>query len=161
MNYEEEIKIDPDSLDVEWLEQPVLFMKYSRHLAQMRRDVDEAKQNIDIVKAESDRKIREDPEAYGITKVTEGSIASAVLTEDAYQEAQKNYLDVKYEMDMAQGAVNAFSQRKDALENLVKLHGQQYFAGPKVPRDLSYEAQKREKQKNVNQGIKSSITRQR
>jgi hypothetical protein len=160
MDYEIDIKIDPDNLDVEWLNQPALFLKYSRHLAQMRKELDESRQDLDIKKAEVDRKIRENPEAYGIEgKVTEGAIQSAILTEDEYQEAQKDYLEVKYEMDMAQGAVNAFNQRKEALENLVKLHGMNYFAGPQMPRDLSFEAKKFSDQKEANRGIKSGLTR--
>lgn len=158
-NYEQDIKIDPDDLDLEFLAQPTLMLKYTRHLAQMRKEVDEAKQNLDIKQAEVDRKIRENPEAYGIEKVTENSIRSAILTEDEFQEAQKDFLDAKYEMDMAQGAVNAFEQRKSALENLVKLHGMNYFAGPKVPRDLSYEQHKREEQRKINVGIKAGISR--
>ena len=47
--------------------------------------------------------------------------------------------------------LKAFEQRKDALENLVRLHGQQYFAGPKIPRDLPSEMEKRtNKNKEVN-----------
>jgi hypothetical protein len=159
MKYEQEIKIDETALDIEWLDQPGLFMKYSKHLAQMRKEVDEAKQDLDIKFAEVDRRIRETPEAYGIEKVTEPAIKTAILTEDEYQESQKHYLEVKYEMDMAQGAVNAFNQRKDALENLVRLHGQQYFAGPKVPRNLSWE--RKEKQKRRDAGVASKITRKR
>jgi len=160
MNYERDIRIDETALDIEWLEQPALFMKYSKHLAQMRKEVDEAKQNLDIKDAEVDRKIRETPEAYGIEgKVTEGAIKSAKLTEDEFQEAQKHYLEVKFEMDMAQGAVNAFSQRKDALENMVRLYGQQYFSGPRVPRDLTWE--RKEKQKRRDAGVASKITRKR
>jgi len=160
MNYERDIKIDETALDLEWLDQPVLFLKYSKHLAQMRKEVDEARQEVEIKKAEVDRKVRETPEAYGIEcKVTEGAIASAVLTEDEYQEAQKHYLEIKYEMDMAQGAVNAFTQRKEALENIVKLYGQQYFAGPRVPRDLTWE--RKEKQKRRDAGVASKITRRR
>jgi hypothetical protein len=162
MNYELDIKIDPESLDVEWMEQPSLFLKYSKHLAQMRKEVDEARQDLDIKKAEVDRKIRENPEAYGIEgKITEGAIQSAILTEEEYQTAQKDYLEVKYEMDMAQGAVNAFNQRKEALENLVKLHGMSYFAGPQMPRDLSFEAKRFEEQKQANRNVKTGLTRTR
>jgi hypothetical protein len=36
-------------------------------------------------------------------------------------------------------------QRKDALENMVRLHGQQYFAGPRIPRNLTEERQAKQK----------------
>lgn len=160
IDYETDIIISTDDLDLDCRDQPVLMLKYTKHLAEMKRQVDNAKEALSITKAEVDRKIREHPEAYGIEgKVTEGAITSALLTEDDYQEASKKYIDCNYEANMADGAVKAFSDRKSMLEALIKLHGQQYFAGPKVPRDLSYESQKREKQKTINQGIKTSLSR--
>lgn len=139
MNYEDDIGIDENSLDIEWLEQASLFMKYARNLADARRDLDEEKQSLDICKADIDKSIRENPENFGITKITEGAIQSAILTNDDYKKAYQKYLDIKYESDMASNAVQAFNQRKEALENLVKLHGQQYFAGPSVPRNIHEE----------------------
>jgi hypothetical protein len=163
MNYEREIEIDESSLDIEWLNQPMLFMKYSQHSAQMRRKVDEAKQNLDVVKAEVDRDIRENPDKYDISKITEGSVSSAILVSANYKKAFKEYLDAKYEADMAQAAVIAFDQRKTALENMVRLHGQQYFAGPKVPRDLTtLRAQRKaenERDQKMANGISSKLKR--
>ena len=159
MDYEKDIVIDENSLDLEWLEQPALMMKYSRHAAKMRREIDEVKQNLDIVKAEVDQKIRKNPGKYKIEKVTEGAISSAILVDNDYQEAYSAYLDAKYEADIAQSAVYAFEQRKSALENLVRLHGQQYFAGPKVPRDLNWERE--ERRKKVDAGVASKMTRSR
>ena len=157
MDYEKDIKIDETALDIEWLEQPALFMKYARHLAEARRTLDEEKQELDIVKADLDKQIREKPEKFGILKITEGAIQSAITTEGTYNIAYKKYLAAKYESDMASNAVQAFNQRKEALENLVKLHGQSYFAGPKVPRDIAWE--KKEKEKKVDTGIGSKIQR--
>jgi len=136
MNYEKDIEIDENSLDIEWLGQPALFMKYSQHSAQMRRNVDETKQALDVARAELDNEIRNDPSKFDLPKVTDTAVASAILTTSKYKKVFKEYLDAKYEADMAQAAVIAFDQRKTALENMVRLHGQQYFAGPKVPRDL-------------------------
>jgi len=42
---------------------------------------------------------------------------------------------------------------------LVKLHGQQYFAGPKIPRDIVWERQERDKK--VNSGIALKIGRKK
>lgn len=157
MNYEEDIKIDPDQLDIEWLEQPSLFMKYSHHLAMVRKTLDESKQTLDIARAETDKKIRDNPAKYlSDGKVTETAVSNAVLKHPMYQEAYSNYLEAKYEADMAQGAVNAFDHRKTALENLVRLFGQQYFAGPKLPRNLSQEWQENKSQKMANSVITMS-----
>lgn len=160
MDYEREITIDETQLDIEWLEQPGLMLRYSRHLAMMRRELDKSKQDLDIAKAETDKDIRQHPEKHKLEKITEGAVAAAILLAKDYQDAFQNYLDAKFEADMAQGAVVAFEQRKTALENLVKLNGQQYFAGPKMPRDLEAARKaNKEKQEEVNKKVGSSLKR--
>lgn len=139
MNYEEDIKIDDSMLDMEWLDQPEKMMSYCIVMADAMKALDYAKQNIDIVTAELDKEIRTDPEKFGISKITESVVSNTITLADAYKEANKKLIEAKYEVEMAKGAVRSFEQRKEALEALVKLHGQSYFAGPKVPHDLSKE----------------------
>ena len=157
MDYEKDIRIDETALDVEWLEQAGLMIKYTRHAAQARMELDQSKQALDIVKAEIDKDIRELPEDYGLTKVTDNAVAATIITQEEYKEAFQEYLDAKYEADMAQGAVQAFQQRKDALQELVRLHGQSYFAGPSIPRDLEWE--KEAFKKKVNAGISAKLNK--
>jgi len=149
MNYEEDIKIDETSLDVEWLEQPKLFMRYARYAAETQKMFDLAKTNLDLVKAELDKAVREDPDKFGIEKLTETVVLNTILSLPEYKEANEKCINAKYEADIAKSAVRAFEQRKEALENLVRLHGQQYFAGPKIPRDLSFEVKQKEEQKRA------------
>ena len=157
MNYETDIEIDESALDIEWLNQPALFMKYARNAARMRQELDRKKQELDIAKAEADKKIRMKPEKFGLEKITEAAVANAILTEQGYKDAYEVYLDAKYESDMASGAVAAFEQRKNALENMVKLNGQSYFAGPRVPRNLTDERAK--KQQAVDNKVASRMSR--
>lgn len=160
MNYEQDIAIDETALEIEWLEQATLFMKYAKNAAEARRTLDQVKESLDIVKAEMDKKIREHPEKFKIEKVTEAVISAAILRSDEFSEANQKYIDAKYELDIAQAAVSAMNQRKEALENLVKLHGQSYFAGPKMPRDIHKEREKREElQKETNKRIASKLNR--
>ena len=159
MNYEKDIKIDETALDIEWLEQPALFMKYARHYADTMQDLDEAKEKVELVKAELDSDIRLNPEDYVLGKITDAAIANKILCQASFKKANKEWLTAKHENQVAKGAVDSFNQRKEALENLVKLHGQSYFAGPKVPRDIAWE--KKEKEKKVDTGIGSRLQRTR
>lgn len=159
MNYEKDIRIDETALDVEWLEQPSLMLKYIKHSAQAEKELDEAKQTLDVVRAEVDSAIRKNPEGYGLSKVTDASIASTLIIQEEYKIAFENFLEVKYEASMAKGAIKAFEQRKESLENLVKLHGQSYFAGPKIPRDIHWERE--QKQKKVDSGISRNFKREK
>lgn len=159
MNYETDMMIDETALDVEWLEQASLMMKYARNAAELSRQLDLKKEALDLVKAELDKAIRSKPERYGIEKITEGAINSTIITHKDYAKANQEMIDARYELDIARSAVRAVDARKDALENLVRLHGQQYFAGPKVPRDLSLEVQHRHDQKKSDSIVGKRMTR--
>lgn len=160
LNYEQDIRIDETALDIEWLEQPQLMLKYAKELAWRSRTVDEAKERIDVVRAEVDRKIRAYPEKYGLEKITEAVVQNTILLQPEYKDALKEYNDERYEYDITRAAVRAFEQRKDALENLVRLHGQQYFAGPRMPRDLTAEKRKREEtRKKANAAVGTGMKR--
>ena len=159
INFEEEISIDPDALDVEWLNQPKLFLKYAELTSDARMEVDKAKERFELVKAELDRDIRLSPEKFNIEKITESVISNTTILQKPYQETSDNYIKTKHKADILLSAVKAFDQRKKALENLVQLHGQSYFAGPKEPRDLEMEFGKRVKQKQVRTRIKNKLNR--
>lgn len=159
LNYEQDLHIDDNALDLEWLGQPTLMVKYIQGQASARREVDRLKEKLNVSKAELDREIRLSPDKYGIEKITESVITSTIIIQDEYKKLVKELIDAQYELQMMQGAVAAIDQRKQALENLVKLYGQQYFAGPKMPRDLSYEVKLREQKDRSNSTIQIRRTK--
>ena len=157
MDYEEFMDIDEDSLDVEWLEQPKKMVEMVRIAARVKRELDYAKENVSMIRAELGKKIRENPSKYGIDKITEGAINEAILSNKQYRDAQKELIDAQYEHEVASGSVKATEQRKSALENLVKLHGQQYFAGPRVPRNIHEQREEFRKKKANEKTAKNKI----
>ena len=160
-SYEEEMGIDCTALDVEWLEQPRLMMKYGRLLAEARKAQDDAKEFLDYTKARLDNEIRQDPDSYGLAKATESSIAGAILLQEEYKEASAALTEAKYRTELLSTAVRAVDSRKTALENLVRLHGMSYFAGPAVPRDLAAEREKHTQQLNQESNQRVRIARRR
>ena len=155
MSYEDDIVIDDQALDVEWLEQPRRMVQYCKIAAETHRQMDLAKENLEFVRATIERAVRGAPSDYGVVAgsrgITEDSIKAAIQVHAEYLIASKAYLDAKYESEVANGAVRAFDHRKTALENLVRLLGLSYFAGPSVPHDLTAERARRDQaaQKNV------------
>jgi hypothetical protein len=134
MNYENDLDIDIHSLDEEWLGQSVLFMRYAEKAADAKKEVDEAKQRMEITEAEIDSVIRHNPDEYDVNgKLTETIISKAVALSEAVQKATEEYIDAKHQADILSRAVVAFDHRKKALENLVYLHGQSYFSSPRPP----------------------------
>jgi len=116
--------------------------------------MDDAKERLDFVRAKLDAEIRNDPEKFGITKLTESAIQATIILQPEYQEAARAYNDAKYEYEVSQAAVRAIDQRKTALENLVKLLSVSYFAGPKTPRDLTKEALERQAQRQSDRRVR-------
>ena len=161
MDYEKDISIDESGLDIEWLDQPSLMFKYAKNAAQMKKELDQAAERINVIKAEIDFKVRKDPDKFGVAKITNDAIFAVVQKQEAYEEAVEEHLEAKYEYDIAKAAVSAVDQRKSALENLVKLHGQQYFAGPSVPRDISKEWEDKAKEKKTDAGVAKKLKRKR
>ena len=151
LDYENDVRIDEQGLDVEWLRQAELMAKYTKHSAAMKRELDDAKEALDVGKARIEKDIRTAPEEYGLAKITENAVQSTILLDGEYQKLSKAFIEAKYEFEIAVGAVRAIDQKKTALENLVKLHGQSYFAGPSVPRDITKERGAKDAKVRINQ----------
>lgn len=161
LNYEQDLKIDETALDIECLDQAILMMRYSKELARAEKRVSNIKEELSVERAELDKDIRSNPDTFGIEKITESAINNCIILQDDYKAIQKKLIDAQYEAKMIKGAVDAVQQRKDMLQELVKLHGQRYFAGPKVERDLSGEVAKKHSRSQSNQAIKIKRTRQK
>jgi len=159
MNYEQDLNIDPSQLDVEWLEQSRLMMKYARHQAEKQKEEEQAKETLEFTAAELDKEIRNAPSKFGVEKITEGVVRNTIILSDKYKKEYERYTETRFENNIAKGAVRAMEGKKVALENLVKLNGQQYFAGPRSPRDISQEWEKHEKQKRIDAGIGEKLRR--
>ncbi len=143
--------IDPLALDKEWLGQANLFFHWSTKKAAAARRVEEAKQEFDVAKAEITRQIRSEPLEFGIDKVTESSVEAAVIIQREYQMAQKVIMDARYDADIVAAAVAALDHRRRALENLVELHGMQYFSGPVARSDKSKAAMDETEKRSIRQ----------
>lgn len=159
LDYENDVKIDPDALDIEWLNQAELMHKYTRHAANMKKEMDEAKERLEIGKAQIEMEVRSDPSAYGLAKPTEAGIQSTILMQEKYHILSHLYNEAKFEYEISLAGVRAIDQKKTALENLVKLLAASYFAGPKSPRDLRQEHLESLDRKRQNTKVK--ITRGR
>jgi len=157
LNIELDKTIDPDALDVEWINQQNLFYKYSNALNEeisvrnsLKVEVDECKHELDKVSAQVDLLVRERPEDFDVAKITEKAVANAVLLSEDYQEASEMYFDKRRQLNEAQDRVNflytcvgTMNEKKSAMEELVKLLNQEYFAAPMEPRNLSEEYHKK------------------
>lgn len=153
MNYEKDMSIDESALDVEWLDQTALAFKYGRHWAECQEALTRAEEDIKLIRSELIKKAHEFPEkcfGEGVVKPTGPMVESYYRNHKRHQDAKDAWVKAQYEANVADIARKEISMtRKKALENLVQLHGQEYFAGPRVPRNLAEEREMKNKHLNV------------
>jgi len=130
------LEIDLLRLDEEWQGQPKMRHYFGCKLADAQFAMDEAKDGLNVIKAEMDAAIRADPAAYGLAKATESAIAGAVVRTELCVKAMKKANQAKHSLNILQAAVDGLEHRKRALTKLVELHGQDYFATPTMPPGL-------------------------
>jgi len=158
LDYKKDVTIDEGALDYELLIQADLRRKYGENLSEMESRRDRMQDKLDVCRAEIDRDIRTSPEDYEITvKLTETVIANTILLQNEYRETLELLRELEYEVKYTKHAVQSIEHKKSALEELVKLHGQSYFAGPRIPRDLSKERER--KNEAAAQVSKKAMTR--
>lgn len=130
------LEIDELRLDKEWLDQPLQFYRWSKITADAQFKLDSAKSEFALTEAEVSREIRDKPEAYGLSKVTDKAIDATVQTQPEYVAASKAVDRAKHELAIASAAVAALEQRKRALTMLVELWVREYYVDA-VPRPRS------------------------
>ena len=132
-----DFEINENQLDREWIRQPLLIEGYLHTAAELRRDLDRKKNSLSVTEAQFDRSIRNDPDQYGLAKITEGAVSKTIILQEEYQEALTAVHDAKFDYDVAQAACQALDHKRKGLEDLVKLYGQQYFSTPQAePEEL-------------------------
>ena len=133
MDYQSDIEINENDLQKEWIAQPSLYMKYSELLVDAQENERNAKENIDVVKAQVDLKIREsEPEDHGLKKFTDPTLKSLVDTHEKVKASKKEYNKKRKEAALMQAVVNAMDHRKKALEYLSRFHLSGFNCYPKL-----------------------------
>jgi superoxide dismutase len=163
LDYEQDMKINENSLDIEWLDQAPLALKYGKHVAQLRRKYNELCEKKKTIRSELILEVNEKPgELIGKAKPNANDIEAYYRNHKRYKEAVSNEQDAAEELELAEVAKNEISfTRKAALENMVRLHAQMYFAGPSIPRDLSKEIMNKKKQEQSNAKVGKGMRRKK
>lgn len=160
---DEDLEVSPTDLDIEWLRQPQLFMKYSAAAAYFQKRAAQAREQVKIIEAELKCDAAEDPEGClgkGV-KPSNEKLAAYALQHPDYKKAKEKWIEAEYRAQMAQQAVFAFQQRKTMLENLVQLQSMEYFSAPKTPRNIDRSFEKEITQKTVNSRISKARAKRR
>lgn len=147
MGYKDDVKIDINNLDVELLRQAGLFQFWGRREADVLYKKDQIGETLSKCKARIELDIRANPTKYKYDgKPTEGAIHSLLILQPEVEEATEAFLKSKYKAKVLGIAVKSFEHKKKALEKLVDLYINGYWASPKIDPDAqkAFDAQARE-----------------
>lgn len=160
LNYERDIRINEGALELEWLDQPELAIRYGKEWASLRKRVAVLEERLKVVRSELINKAYAKPTLLPGGKVNMQVVEAYYRTHKKHIKAKEELIEAQLELDLAEVAKNEMSfTRKSALENLVKLFAADYFAGPNVPRDITKLRKDREKDRQEANELVTPIKR--
>lgn len=158
-----DMDIDPDQLDVEWLEQATKMMDWAERSAKAAKALSLAEEKVKTTRSNLSLKANRDPDATlgkGI-KPTDTKIEAWYRTQPEHIAVKEALIEAQAIASYLMNAVFAFAQRKAALENLVSLLGREYFSAPNVPRDLTSALRERRRSADETRTEAAGKTRRR
>lgn len=134
--YDKKLFIDKYNLDEELVRQPQLYLDWALKSVEALKEKDNAKKDLDLVKAEAEESIRKNPKKYGIVtkdKVTETMIKTAIVLHFKVKKYNLLYLNAIDNARVLEKIEKSFSDRKKSLEGLVQMDLRLHFSEPKTP----------------------------
>jgi hypothetical protein len=156
MNYKNDIKIDYDDLDSEFLKQSVIYNEYADKLCIEEKIKDKAKNNLEIIEAELDLEIRDQAKESG-KKLTESIIKSMILLHEKRKNAYDDYIQKKYNYNVIKHALSTLEEKRRSLE---KLSDRQIFLY-NLPSGYKGKNQLDQARDNISKKIKQNISKKR
>ena len=160
LNYAEDSKIDVNALDIEFINLPKIEERYIRQVADLKKDYIKsveleklAHERLKTVRSKLTTKAHNNAEElFGKSKATGPEVEAYYRTHLKYIKAKKLWIAAESEVIESESALETAKDMKDlihftktkALEQLVTLHGQGYFAGPNIPRNINRELERKE-----------------
>lgn len=148
-NFLKDLEIDRYNLDEELVRQPQLYMQWALLLCQATEDKDNAKKDLDLVKARVETKIRKNYKRYDIKKLTEPLVKALIILKPKVQRYEATYLKAAHEERALIKMEKAFSHRKSSLEGLVQLDLRLHFNEPKIPQQRKEDNEKKNQRRKA------------
>lgn len=139
--------IDQNSLNEAFVDQPTMMYDFTSNLAIAKKEYERTKASLGVIRAKVKMDIRRNPKEYGIPGRPADKVVDDLATMDRRViKASEVMQEARHKAELLQSGVTALEHRKGALEGLVKLHGQGYFAAVHVTgvgREVMEEIQKK------------------
>ncbi len=128
------LEIDRDRLADELVGQPLQLYMWATKVADAQLELDTAKSALSVTYAELDKEIRDDPESFGIAKLTNEVVGQTIITQPQHRAAEAKVNRCKHAVGVLKAAVDGLEHRKRALTLLVEIESREYYADPRSKR---------------------------
>jgi hypothetical protein len=147
MTFRKQVDIDRYQLDEELVRQPQKYYDWAIKAVKAGEEKENAKHALDIVKADVEKRIRKNPERYGIDDPKESAIKLEIPRHPKVKRYTRKYIQATYNERVLNEAKTSFAQRKSMLQSLTQLNIQLHFAEVPVPKEFKETFYQREKKK--------------
>jgi len=113
-------------------DQPDLASRAGELAAELKAAAKRAKLAVEELTAQIDLNVRAKPEVFGLSKITETTIASVVATRPQTKEAKQAQIAAEREADLAATLANAYEHRRSMLKIEVDLWMSNYWGDVEV-----------------------------
>lgn len=104
--------------------------------ADLKAEAKRSKLAVEEIEAEVDKEVRADPDSFGLTKITESVVSSAVTSDRRVQEARRREIDAAHDADKAGNLASAYDHRRSMLKGEIELYVHNYFGDPEQDRSM-------------------------
>jgi len=147
VTFHKEAEIDRYNLDEELVRQPQRYYDWALKAARAAEERDQAKHTLEVVRADVEKRIRKNPERYGISDPKESAIKLEIPRHPKVKRYTRKYIQAVYNEKILNEARASFAQRKSMLQALTQLNVQLHFAEVPVGREHKEPFYQREKKK--------------
>jgi len=133
LDFNRDVEIDEHDIMRVNTDHPRLYKQWNDAYAESRQIKSRKKQRLSILKAQVALEIKNDPLRFGIDKATDKMVDICINNDGRIIKAERELIDAQYDEDVLSGAVEAFSHRKDSINNITKLVLNDWHSYPRDP----------------------------
>ncbi len=125
-DFENDISIDEDALDDEWLVQANLFWKYSQALVFARKELRDLHEEVKVTRSKIVKELKSDNK-----KITGPEIEAGYRTDQRHIDAKEAMIEAEFKVDLLEVALNSIREKRYAISDLVKIKLGEMYGDPK------------------------------
>jgi len=147
LNFEQDVAVDLDNLHEEWALHAHKRKAYADEVAFLSKQIKQQTKLIDVKKSQlkkEEARITITIKAINPKATVQQIDAELILSTDtglktaqlAFSDEEDKKIEMEYNLNMAQNALKAMDDKKQALENEVVLWSRDYFSTPREKREI-------------------------